>query len=62
MKYENKNVTFTNNVFNRNGLSSQRQLKGIKGIFMLPCAIIMLQNQHIQFLLTAIAVFNNETY
>ena len=54
---KNKNVTCTNNVCYRNGLSGQRHL----GIFTLPCAIIMLQIQHIKFLLTAIAVFNNET-
>ena len=61
MKNENKNVTFTNNVFYRNGLSAQRHLWGIKCIFTIPCAIIMLQIQHIEFLLTAIAVFSNET-
>ena len=61
MKNENKNVIVTNNVFYHNGLSGQRRLQGIKGIFTIPCAIIMLEIQHIEFLLTAIAVFNNET-
>ena len=51
MKKEKKNVTFTNNMFYRNGLSGQRYLKGIKGIFRLSCAIIMLQIKHIWFLL-----------
>ena len=32
MKNENENVTFTDNVFYRYGLSGQRHLKGIKGI------------------------------
>ena len=61
MKNENTNVTFTNNVSYRNGLSGQRHLEGIKCIFTLTCAKIMLQIQHIEFLLTDIAVFNNET-
>ena len=51
MRNENKNVTFNNNVFHRNGLSGQRHLLGIKGIFTLPCAIIMLQIQHVKLLL-----------
>ena len=61
MKNENTNVTFTNNVFYRNGLSDQRQLEGIKGILTSPCAIIILQIQHIEFRLTATALFNNKT-
>ena len=59
MENENKNVTFTNNVFYRNELSDQRLFLRIKGIFTLPCAIRMHKIQHIEFLLTTIAVFNN---
>ena len=42
MKNEHKNITFTNNVSYRNRLTGQRHLQGIKDIFTLPCAIIML--------------------
>ena len=58
MDNENKNVTFTNNVFYRNGLSGQRHLQGIKGMLTLP--IRMLQIQRIEFLLITIAVFNKK--
>ena len=60
MKKENKNFTFTDNVFFI-GLSGQRHLQGIKNIFRLSCAIMLLQIQHIEFLLSATAVFHNET-